>query len=183
MDNPGPLERANMRLPESQHPTNSVTKGAYIADVHLWRFNTICVAVIIALLGHIILIVAAVPGVVDHPDRVLAIFLVALFIMGLGTSLFKANIYPLVREQYKRTMPFVVLTHTGEQVVVDPALTVSRIYMYFYLTINLGSLLGQVLMTYSEKASQLTVLLSLYEYSSEVTTTPKVTLIWSYVFA
>jgi hypothetical protein len=39
-------------------------------------------------------------------------------------------------------------------VIVDPALTISRIYMYFYLMINLGSLLGQVLMTYSEKARQ-----------------------------
>ncbi|KAF7360979.1 putative peptide transporter ptr2 [Mycena sanguinolenta] len=127
--------------------------GAYIADVHLGRFNTICVAVVIALLGHIILIVAAVPGIIEHPDTALAIFLAALFVMGLGTGLFKANISPLVAEQYKRTKPFVVTNPTGEQVIVDPTLTVSRIYMYFYLMINLGSLLGQVLMTYSEKAS------------------------------
>ncbi|KAF7360967.1 putative peptide transporter ptr2 [Mycena sanguinolenta] len=129
--------------------------GAYIADVHLGRFNTICVAVVIALLGHIILIVTAVPGVIEHPDTALGIFLVALFIMGLGTGLFKANISPLVAEQYRRTKPFVITTSSGEQVIVDPALTVSRIYMYFYLMINLGSLLGQTLMTYSEKASQL----------------------------
>ncbi|KAJ7238288.1 PTR2-domain-containing protein [Mycena haematopus] len=125
--------------------------GAYIADVHLGRFDTICLAVIIALLGHIILIIAAVPGVIEHPDTALLIFLGALFIMGLGTGLFKANISPLVAEQYKRTKPFVVTIPTGEQVIVDPALTVSRIYMYFYLMINLGSLLGQILMTYSEK--------------------------------
>ncbi|KAF7360956.1 putative peptide transporter ptr2 [Mycena sanguinolenta] len=134
--------------------------GAYIADVHLGRFNTICVAVVIALLGHIILIIAAVPGVIEHPDTALVIFLAALFVMGLGAGLFKANISPLVAEQYRRTKPFVVTTPTGEQVIVDPALTVSRIYMYFYLMINLGSLLGQTLMTYSEKASQLEVLLS-----------------------
>jgi POT family proton-dependent oligopeptide transporter len=73
----------------------------------------------------------------------------------LGTGLFKANISPLVAEQYKRTKPFVVITAAGERVIIDPALTVSRIYMYFYLMINVGSLLGQVLMTYSEKARQL----------------------------
>ncbi|KAJ7128615.1 peptide transporter PTR2A [Mycena epipterygia] len=136
--------------------------GAYIADVHLGRFNTVCVAVAatsrasraataVALIGHIILILAAVPGVIEHPDTALLIFLVALVIMGLGTGLFKANISPLVAEQYKRTKLFVVTTDNGEQVIVDPALTVSRIYMYFYLMINVGSLLGQIGMAYSEK--------------------------------
>lgn len=46
-----------------------------------------------------------------------------------GTGLFKANISPLVAEQYKRTKLFVKTTKTGERVIVDPALTVARIYM------------------------------------------------------
>ncbi|KAJ6546212.1 peptide transporter PTR2A [Mycena vulgaris] len=125
--------------------------GAYIADVHFGRFNTICVAVVVALIGHVILIAAAVPGIIEEPDTSLLIFLVALVIMGLGTGLFKANISPLVAEQYKRTKLFVITTEDGEQVIVDPALTVSRIYMYFYLMINVGSLLGQIGMSYAEK--------------------------------
>ncbi|KAJ7760878.1 peptide transporter PTR2A [Mycena maculata] len=125
--------------------------GAYIADVHLGRFNTISLAVVIALIGHIILIVAAIPGIIEHPDTSLLIFLVALVITGFGTGLFKANISPLVAEQYQRTKPFVLILKSGEQVIVDPALTVSRIYMYFYLMINLGALLGQFSMTYAEK--------------------------------
>ncbi|KAJ7676384.1 peptide transporter PTR2A [Mycena rosella] len=124
--------------------------GAYVADVHLGRFNTVCVAVFVALLGHIILILAAVPGVIEHPDTSLLIFLVALVIMGLA-RLRSANISPLVAEQYKPTKLFVITTEDGEQVIVDPALTVSRIYLYFYLMINVGSLLGQIGMTYSEK--------------------------------
>ncbi|KAJ7501461.1 peptide transporter PTR2A [Mycena galericulata] len=125
--------------------------GAYIADVHLGRFNTVCVAVTIALIGHIVLILAAVPGVIEHPDTSLLVFLVAIVITGLGTGLFKANISTLVAEQYKRSKLFVITAEGGEQVIVDPSLTVSRIYMYFYLMINLGSLLGQIGMTYSEK--------------------------------
>lgn len=58
--------------------------GAYIADTYLGRFNTICIAVFIALIGHIILIVAAVPGVIEHSSAVGA-FVVALIVMGLGT--------------------------------------------------------------------------------------------------
>ncbi|KAJ7772205.1 peptide transporter PTR2A [Mycena metata] len=125
--------------------------GAYIADVYLGRFRTICLAVAIALAGHCILVVAALPGIIEHPDTSLSIFLLALIVMGLGTGLFKANISPLVAEQYKRTKLFVVTTTDGEQVIVDPALTVSRIYLYFYLMINLGSFCGQIAMAYTEK--------------------------------
>jgi len=71
--------------------------------------------------------------------------------MGFGTGMFKANISPLVAEQYKRTKLFVVTTSSGERVIVDPSLTVLRVYMYFYLLINVGALIGQIGMTYSEK--------------------------------
>ena len=52
-----------------------------------------------------------------------------ILIFKKGTGLFKANISPLVAEQYKRTKLFVVVTSNGERVIVDPALTVSRVYM------------------------------------------------------
>ncbi|KAF8920832.1 peptide transporter PTR2A [Mucidula mucida] len=124
--------------------------GAYIADTYLGRFNTICIAVFVTLIGHILLIVSAIPGVIERSGAVGA-FAVALIIMGLGTGLFKANISPLVAEQYKRTKLFIRVQRSGERVIVDPALTVSRVYMYFYLFINIGALVGQIGMTYSEK--------------------------------
>jgi POT family proton-dependent oligopeptide transporter len=124
--------------------------GAYIADTYLGRFNTICVAVVVALIGHIILIVSAVPGVIEHPNGAVACFAIALIVTGLGTGLFKSNISPLVAEQYKRKKLFIEVRH-GERVIVDPVLTISRVYMYFYLLINIGALVGQIAMTYSEK--------------------------------
>jgi POT family proton-dependent oligopeptide transporter len=124
--------------------------GAYIADTYWGRFKTISVAVLIALVGHIILIVSAVPGVIEHKSATGA-FVIALIVMGFGTGLFKSNISPLVAEQYKRTKLFVVVTNSGERVIVDPSLTISRVYMYFYLFINLGALIGQISMAYSEK--------------------------------
>ncbi|KAJ6504568.1 peptide transporter PTR2A [Mycena vulgaris] len=122
--------------------------GVYIADTYWGRYNTTCVAVVIALVGHIILIVAG--GVIGHKGAVGA-FIVALLVMGFGTGLFKANISPLVAEQYRRTKLFVRTTSSGEKVIVDPALTISRVYMYFYLFINIGALVGQIGMTYSER--------------------------------
>ena len=58
----------------------------------------------------------------------------------------------LIAEQYKEAMPYISTDKkTGERVIVDPASTVSRIYHYFYLMINVGSLLGQISMVYAEK--------------------------------
>ncbi|KAJ7738242.1 POT family-domain-containing protein [Mycena maculata] len=125
--------------------------GAYVADAHLGRYDTVCIAVAIALVGHIILIVCAVPGVIEHTNASMGVYILAIIVTGFGTGLFKANISPLVAEQYRRTKLFVVTTSSGERVIVDPALTVSRVYMYFYLFINIGALVGQITMVYAEK--------------------------------
>ncbi|KAF9788444.1 PTR2-domain-containing protein [Thelephora terrestris] len=125
--------------------------GAYVADTYWGRYKTVCVSVGIALFGHVLLIISSVPGVIEHPDGSLACFIVALIIMGLGTGGFKPNTSPLVAEQYKKTRLFIRYTKSGEKVIVDPSLTTSSIYMYFYLFINIGALVGQIGMTYSEK--------------------------------
>jgi len=59
--------------------------GAYIADAHWGRFKTICWAVAIALIGHIILIVSAVPGVIEKKSAI-GPFVIALIVMGFGSS-------------------------------------------------------------------------------------------------
>ncbi|KAJ8520799.1 hypothetical protein ONZ45_g2420 [Pleurotus djamor] len=124
--------------------------GAWIADSFLGRYNTVCWSVGIAIIGHILLIVSGLPSVIDKPGAIGA-FVVAIIVMGIGTGGFKANISPLVAEQYQRSKLFVVTQKNGERVIVDPSLTVARIYMYFYLFINVGALIGQISMTYAEK--------------------------------
>lgn len=57
--------------------------GAYIADTYWGRFKTICVAVVIALIGHVILIVSALPGVIEYKSAA-GVFIVALIVMGFG---------------------------------------------------------------------------------------------------
>ncbi|KAF7760085.1 hypothetical protein Agabi119p4_10761 [Agaricus bisporus var. burnettii] len=124
--------------------------GAYIADTYWGRYKTICWAVVFTLLGHIILIITGLPGVIEHKSSIGA-FCVAIIIIGFGSGLFKANISPLIAEQYPYKKLFVVTTKKGERVIVDPAMTISRIYMYFYLFINVGALVGQISMAFSEK--------------------------------
>jgi len=57
--------------------------GAYIADAHWGRFKTVCWAVFIALIGHIILIISAVPGVIEKKSAI-APFIISLIVMGFG---------------------------------------------------------------------------------------------------
>ncbi|KAK7436702.1 hypothetical protein VKT23_018957 [Stygiomarasmius scandens] len=125
--------------------------GGYLADTYWGRYNTICVAIVVAFIGHIVLIVSALPTVIVHSSNSMAAFIIGMLITGLGTGLFKSNISTLIAEQYKRRKLFVVTTSKGERVIVDPTYTISRMYMYFYLFTNIGALVGQITMTYAEK--------------------------------
>ncbi|KAI0037174.1 peptide transporter PTR2A [Vararia minispora EC-137] len=120
--------------------------GAYVADTYWGRFNTIAVSVAIALVGHVLLIVSALPPVLDHPQGALGVLSLAIVVMGLGTGGFKSNISPLIAEQQKNLKPFVVTRKDGERVIIDPTLTTSRIYMVYFI-----SLVGQITMVFAEK--------------------------------
>jgi POT family proton-dependent oligopeptide transporter len=72
-----------------------------MADQFWGRFKTIQVSIGIALVGHIILIVSALPPVIVHPNGAIAAFAIGIVIMGIGVGGFKSNISPLVAEQCK----------------------------------------------------------------------------------
>ncbi|EKV11604.1 MFS peptide transporter, putative [Penicillium digitatum] len=125
--------------------------GAMVADQWWGRYRTIMSAIACALIGHTILVISAIPKVIDSPNGAIACFSIGLIIMGIGTGGFKANISPLIAEQYREDKPYVKTLASGERVIVDPSATVSRIYMYFYMMVNIGSFVGQVAMVYAER--------------------------------
>ncbi|KAF2015762.1 peptide transporter PTR2-A [Aaosphaeria arxii CBS 175.79] len=124
--------------------------GAWIADTYLGRFKTIVYSVIIAEIGHVILVASSAPSVLANPNSALGAFIVGLIVMGLGTGTFKPNISPLIAEQVPQEK-MRVEERNGERVIVDPAVTITRIYNWFYLFINLGALAGQLGMVYAER--------------------------------
>lgn len=125
--------------------------GAWITDTYLGRFRTIQWSVLIAVIGHVLLTISAVPSVLEKgPGGSLACFIISIIVMGIGTGGFKSNISPLIAEQYREKIHVKVLK-SGERVIVDPVATISRIYMYFYLCVNIGALVGQIGMVYAEK--------------------------------
>jgi POT family proton-dependent oligopeptide transporter len=122
-----------------------------LADQYWGRYLTIQYSICFALVGHVILIVSALPSVIATPNGSIAAFAVGIIIMGLGTGGFKSNVSALIAEQYKETAPYVSTDKKGNKVIVDPAVTVSRIYIYFYFLINCGSLTGSIAMVYAER--------------------------------
>lgn len=122
-----------------------------MADAHWGRYKTICIACGVAIVGHIILVISAVPPVITKPNSSIGAFIVGLVTMGVGTGAFKSTISPLIVEQLPLTRMIVRELPSGERVIVDPTVTQNRVYNYFYLFINIGALIGQISMVYCEK--------------------------------
>jgi POT family proton-dependent oligopeptide transporter len=71
-------------------------------------------------------------------------------VIGFGTGGIKSNVAPLIADQYQRKHMAIKTLKTGERVIIDPAITIQRIYMIFYWCINVGSL-SLMGTTYMEK--------------------------------
>jgi len=125
--------------------------GAYVADSYLGRFKTIQWACVIALVGHTILVISSIPPVITHPTGAIACFAIGIVIMGVGVGGFKSNISPLIAEQCTETVMHIKTTKKGERVIMDPTVTISRVFLYFYMMVNFGSLFGSISMVYAEK--------------------------------
>jgi len=126
--------------------------GAYLADAHLGRYKTIHVAIIASIVAHIILCISAIPSVLSNPNGAMAAFVIGMFTLGVGTGCFKANVGPMLAEQVTDTRLRVdTMAKTGERVIVDPAVTNTRVFLYFYMMINIGSVTSQISMVYVEK--------------------------------
>jgi POT family proton-dependent oligopeptide transporter len=153
---PGALgkgQRASTGLTTFNQFWNYVTPlaGAYLADTYFGRYKTICGGIGMAILGHVILIASAAPATIAKPDTALGVFVLGIIVMGFGTGAFKPNISPLVAEQIPKTKMRVITLKNGERVIVDPAVTIARVYNWFYFFINTGALIGQITMVYAER--------------------------------
>ncbi|EXJ89466.1 POT family proton-dependent oligopeptide transporter [Capronia epimyces CBS 606.96] len=124
--------------------------GGWLADTYWGRYKTINVAIGLATFGHIIILISAIPGVIEKSTTAMGIFCLGLIFFGMGVGFFKCNISPLVAEQYEMEHPrAVVFTEkSGERVIHDPVMTIARIYMRYYFLINVGALAGQISMIF-----------------------------------
>ncbi|OLL22606.1 putative peptide transporter ptr2 [Neolecta irregularis DAH-3] len=113
--------------------------GAIIADQYLGKYKTICYFAIIYFIGQLILLGTSVPASIRKGYSLWG-YIVATITIGLGAGGIKSNVSPLVAEQAPSIKRYIRIEPDGERVIVDPAITTQRIFMYFYLGINIGSL-------------------------------------------
>lgn len=113
--------------------------GAIVADQYLGRYKTITLFSLIYLVGNAVLFFTSLPPSIEA-GAALPGLIISLICIGLGTGGIKANVSPLIAEQYQETQPRVKVLKSGERVIVSPELTIQRIYMIFYMAINIGSL-------------------------------------------
>ncbi|KAK3114750.1 hypothetical protein LTR53_006593 [Teratosphaeriaceae sp. CCFEE 6253] len=125
--------------------------GGWIADAKWGRLKTIYASIGVAMFGHVLIVISAIPAIVRHPSGALGCFSVGLIFFGIGVGGFKPNISPLFAEQLADRTMRVETVKSGERVIVDPAMTTQRMFLYFYGFINIGSIIGQVAMVYAER--------------------------------
>ncbi|KAF2145873.1 uncharacterized protein K452DRAFT_283172 [Aplosporella prunicola CBS 121167] len=113
--------------------------GAIVADQYLGKYLTIVVFCCIYIVGLLILLLTSLPVALGNGAG-LGGFIVAIIIIGIGTGGIKSNVAPLIADQYKRRQMAISTLPTGERIIIDPSITIQRIYMIFYLCINIGSL-------------------------------------------
>ncbi|KAF2108340.1 peptide transporter-like protein PTR2 [Lophiotrema nucula] len=113
--------------------------GAIVADQYLGKYQTIKYFSVIYMLGILILFVTSLPVSIEHGGAFPGL-IAAMVVIGLGTGGIKSNVSPLIAEQVRSTKPFIKTLRGGKRVIVDPEMTVQRIYMIFYMCINIGSI-------------------------------------------
>ncbi|KTW29526.1 uncharacterized protein T551_02142 [Pneumocystis jirovecii RU7] len=115
--------------------------GAIVADQYLGRYWTILWFSCIYFVGQLVLIFTSLPFAIER-NLSLAGMIIAMIIIGLGTGGIKANVSPLVAEQYHLEKPIVKTLPTNERVIIDYDVTIQRIFLLFYFSINMGSFGG-----------------------------------------
>ncbi|KAF8590919.1 oligopeptide transporter [Ramaria rubella] len=125
--------------------------GAIMADQYWGRYKAIVVFTAIVGVGHVLLVACSVPSLLqNNPDGAFGGFMVSLLIIGIGTGGIKANVSPLVAEQYPKHGQWIRTKKNGERVIVDANLTIQRIFMWFYFLINVGSI-GSIATVWCER--------------------------------
>jgi proton-dependent oligopeptide transporter, POT family len=113
--------------------------GAWLADTKLGRYRTILLGVLIGGVAHVIMIGGAAPAILIAGNGV-APFILSFILLAIGAGIFKPNVAPTLVDQYSHQKPWVKKLPGGERVIVDPEITIQRIFLWFYAFVSASSI-------------------------------------------
>jgi proton-dependent oligopeptide transporter, POT family len=100
--------------------------GGLIADQYLGKYKTIVAFAGVYMVGLLILVCTSIPSSLAAGAGTGG-YIASILLTGIGTGGIKANVAPLIAEQYTRRTMEVAVTKKGERVVIDPYVTIQRI--------------------------------------------------------
>ncbi|KAI7858680.1 POT family-domain-containing protein [Circinella umbellata] len=113
--------------------------AAIVSDQYLGKYKTILLSSFIYVIGLLILVCTSIPSAIEAGAAFPGL-IVSIILIGLGTGGIKANVSPLVAEQYQSKAPFVRTLKDGTRVIVTPQATYQQMFNMFYWGINVGGL-------------------------------------------
>jgi hypothetical protein len=108
--------------------------GALIADQYWGKYATIKRFSAVYMVGILILFLSSLTEAYAGIGLI-----VAMGVIGLGTGGIKSNVSPMIAEQVAFSAPYVVESKGGRRRLVDPGVTLQKVFMFFYTCINIGS--------------------------------------------
>ncbi|KAJ7604810.1 putative MFS peptide transporter [Mycena polygramma] len=118
--------------------------GAAVADGWLGRYKSLILFASIYAVGVLILFITSLPVSLDNGAGFGGL-IAALIIIAIGVGGMKSNLTPFIADQCADTSSVgmrVTKTSDRERVIVDPAITLQRVYSVYYWCGNVGSLSG-----------------------------------------
>ncbi|KAL1745382.1 POT family-domain-containing protein [Schizophyllum fasciatum] len=123
--------------------------GGMIADMKLGRLKTLWWGILFGFVGHVLLVIAAIPGVISD-GHAIAAFIIGMLILAFATGFIKPCIAPIIADQCPIKTQQVKTLKSGEKVIVDPKVTVETMLHLYYWAVNIGAFFS-IATTYSEK--------------------------------
>ncbi|KAI1133705.1 hypothetical protein F5Y10DRAFT_3762 [Nemania abortiva] len=113
----------------------------WLADTKYGRFRMICQGVAICGVAHIVMIISALPSVLQSGNA-FGPFAFSLYLLAVGAAQFKPNISPTLIDQSPHKKAHIITDKNGEKVIVDPEESINSVMLWFYLLINVGAVFG-----------------------------------------